>query len=78
MLNLLLQSEARTVIVTQELLDAGKSVRGQWNHEQLGALGVPLPLRSGWRMKLLGRRVSRDDAIRFLTLKDAHLTAQPA
>ncbi len=73
MLSLLLQTVVSTVIVNQELLCAGMSKRGQWNHEQLGAIGVPLPLKSGWRLKVLGTRVSKDAAIRFLTLKDAHL-----
>lgn len=72
MLTLLMESAATTIFVTWQLLEAGKSSAGQWNADQLECLtGLRQP-PSGWGRRTLGTRISRDKAIRFLMLTDAH------
>jgi hypothetical protein len=69
---------AQKVLVTLDLLEAGKSRNGQWNDDQLACLGVPMPKKAGWIRRLIGTVVRRDQCIRFLALKDAHLRRQKA
>jgi hypothetical protein len=67
-------------IVTQELLESGKSLHGSWNIAQLKTI---LPAREfdrpyawpehGWKQRLIGREISQAQYEEFLRLKDRHL-----
>jgi hypothetical protein len=56
-----------------EFLDKGKSRKGTWNYDQLKLLGVETPLKKGWYKRLLGIKISKEKAEKFICLKDAHL-----
>ena len=69
------------IIVTQELIDKGKSVRGGWSAAQLRVL---LPEREftdcyfpkkGWQFRAIGTRITQEKADQFLALKDKHIAA---
>jgi hypothetical protein len=65
-------------IIDEQLLIAGRSKRGGWNRAQIEMLGVPWPLRQGWKEALLARRVpiSETDAAIFVNLRDAKQRGQ--
>lgn len=62
-----------TTKVTNYLMGMGMSRNGSWSNRQIMLLGVPFPLESGWRRKILGSFISARNAAEFLALKDAHL-----
>ncbi len=64
------------VVISQTLLDAGRSDRGSWSKRQLQLLGVPYPLQSGWKQRILGQTVSEQTARDFIALKNQHLKPQ--
>ena len=41
-------------IVTHEVIDRYKSRKGGWTRKGTAALGVPWPLESGWKERILG------------------------
>ncbi len=57
-----------TVLVTEALLDQGKSKRGGWTKAQTGLLGLSWPLVRGWKRVVVGREIPRRDARRFVLL----------
>lgn len=59
-----------TVLITDELIEAGKSARGGWSREQLRLLGIPWPPPAGWKRKVLGARIRADSAEQFIRLRD--------
>lgn len=62
------------MIVTEELMKEGMSLRGSWSLDQLRILGVSIPLGSGWRKRLIGSNVSEAQVAEFLRLKNKHMT----
>jgi hypothetical protein len=65
----LLAMEQDLVTVSEELLEAGKSVKGGWSKAQLAILGEVWPPRSGWKKEIIGRRISKMDADKFVQLR---------
>ncbi len=63
------------VIVTDELIEAGKSERGGWSKAQLALLGVTWPPEFGWKNRVRGRAISKADADRFVALRRSASTA---
>lgn len=61
------------IVITESLLNAGKSINGSWSQEQLQWLGVPWPLASGWRRRLIGTEVTQANYEEFLGLKNKHI-----
>lgn len=62
------------MVVTEEFLEKGRSVRGAWSYKQLRLLGLDTNnLRHGWQKTIVGREIPDGDAAKFLELKDAHL-----
>lgn len=59
--------------LTEELIEAGRSLNGGWSRAQTSCLGVPWPLEHGWKKDMIGVEVSESDYARFLALKDRHL-----
>lgn len=50
---------ADPIVLTRELVDRCQTLRGGLTSATISALGVPFPLESGWRPKLVGKSVSR-------------------
>ena len=59
--------------LTEEILEQGISRNGGWSNAQLRVLGVKIPLRSGWKKRIIGKFFEEIEIKRFLELKDAHL-----
>lgn len=57
-----------TVLVTEALLEKGKSAKGGWTRAQTILLGEPWPLARGWKRRVVGREIPRVDAERFAAL----------
>lgn len=70
-------SDSGTVVLTQDILEAGRSRNGGWSDKQLKLLGVQYPLRQGWKRRLSGTRIPQSDAQAFLALKNDHLPLIP-
>lgn len=72
------------MVITAELIEQGRSIRGGWNLKQLRALGLSGNyfrsnggLYSGWKWDLIGKNVPKENIDNFLTLKDKHLKIEP-
>lgn len=60
----------RTMIVTAELIEQGKSCRGGWTKAQLAILGVKWPPPKGWKARVIGwKEISDSAAEEFVRLK---------
>lgn len=59
------------MIITPQIMEAGKSVNGGWNLEQVKCLGYK-GWEYKWKRKAIGKDVPEEDVKRFLMLKDAH------
>ena len=59
------------VIVTNEIIEAGKSGMGGWNRRQVEAIGMKWPLTQGWKFRIIGTTVERSKVAEFLSLKGA-------
>ena len=59
--------------LTEEILESGISRNGSWSNKQLKLFGVKVPLRSGWKDRIVGRFFPESTINKFLELKDAHL-----
>ena len=62
-----------TIKVDREFLLRGKSFNGGWSKKQFKILGEDWPLEKGWWKRIIGIRISEEDAEEFLSLKDKHL-----
>ena len=60
------------MLVTETILNDGKSRNGGWSMKQLNLLGVNC-LVKGWKRRIIGTDVPKSNIDRFLSLKDAHL-----
>lgn len=66
-----------------KLLDKGASINGAWNSKQIRALvdneefygGFPRP---GWKLRLIGRELTKEQIDEFLSLKNQHLRKKMA
>lgn len=64
------EMDRRNFVVTREWIDKGMSYRGGWSMAQLAIIGVDWPPQKGWKNRAIGRKISRGDARRFLSLKE--------
>jgi len=69
------------MVITEDILEQGLSSNGGWSNKQLKALGLPKQyfkrdggLLKGWRRFLVGLDVPEEYIVRFLELKNAHLS----
>jgi len=53
------------VEVTYDYLDKHRTARGAWTKDQILALGLEWPLRSGWKAEVVGRQITIPQAQRF-------------
>lgn len=62
------------IILTRELIEAGKSTKGAYSEKQVNCFGLTLyKLKSGWIDGLIGIEIDQEKYDKFLSLKDAHL-----
>lgn len=61
--------------LTEELLVAGESDKGAFNKKQFKALGIGWPPKSGWKQRLVGSVINKDDYEEFLSYTNDHLTS---
>lgn len=66
------------VLITYELIEAGKTVRGGWLREQITLLGENWPPKRGWKGRAINRRISRKDADRFVALRNGQPVGRKA
>ncbi len=59
------------VMITNEMIEAGKSEIGGWNRRQVEAIGMKWPLTQGWKFRIIGTTVERSKVAAFLSLKGA-------
>ena len=59
-----------SVIITDELIEAGKSAAGGWTKKQLRLIGQKWPPPLEWKNKVIGRKVDKRKADEFVALKD--------
>ncbi len=57
------------VMITEEFLVSGMTKGCGINNDQLRLLGVELPIQSGWKQKIIGKKISKKTAEKFLALK---------
>lgn len=60
------------VVLTNEILEKGKSKNGAWSIEQMENFGIS-KLKKGWKYEIIGKEFSIGAIQRFLYLKDKHL-----
>lgn len=61
-------------ILTKDMLEAGKSIKGQWGRLQLWILGINvLTCKPGWMKTIIGKNYTDERIHDFLALKDKHL-----
>jgi len=65
------------MILTNSILNQGKSKNGAWNKKQLLLLRVEIDesfnLRKGWKARILGNNYPESTIKRFIELKNTHL-----
>lgn len=61
------------MLLTETLLNEGKSDNGAWSKAQLECLGLSYPLVSGWKERIIGSEFDEEKIGEFLSLKNAHL-----
>ena len=61
------------MILTVEILEKGKSIRGAFSEAQLNVFGETFKKNKGWLKKLVGKEVTEKQIEDFLNLKDEHL-----
>ena len=57
------------VEVTEQLIEAGMTGAGGFKYYQLQLLGVETPPKSGWKEKVIGTKIPKENAEKFLALK---------
>ena len=57
------------VLLTEPVIDYGKSENGGWTKEQLSALGVDWPPPKGWKQNLAGQTVPFENLEAFYAAK---------
>lgn len=60
--------DRKSIILSREMIHAGKSCAGGWNKKQLAVLGVDWPPEKGWVDRLKDTLIFEDDYNYFLEL----------
>ena len=61
------------MILTNEILEQGKSHRGGWSGKQWRLIGITTNKCKGWKRRLIGKEFPDEVIKEFLSLKDSHL-----
>lgn len=70
--------EAETITVTRQLIHDAMAGRGCLNAKQFAILGIEWPPRVGWAKSSVGKTLTREQAERFVSLKDYSKKAKRA
>lgn len=62
------------MILTEEIFNKGKSIRGGWSNKQLALLDVFPPFIKGWKNTIIGKDFPIDVLAEYVDLKDDHLS----
>jgi hypothetical protein len=57
------------VVITDDLIKQGMSTGGGWSRAQLALIGVEWPPKTGWKIRVIGDRISAAAARRFLEMR---------
>ena len=60
-------------IITNKLIESGKSINGGWSREQLKLLGISWPPPIGWKESVISKSILKIDADKYISLKDKHI-----
>jgi len=63
------------VVITEDFLVSGMQSGIGCNNDQLRLLGVEIPAKKGWKQSLIGKRISKETADKFIALKGIHKKA---
>ena len=67
-----LTPESNFVIITEDFLVSGMQSGIGCNNDQLKLLGVEIPAKKGWKQSLIGKRIPKETADKFIALKGIH------
>jgi len=67
------RNEEIMATLTDDMIDAGMSDNGGLNYKQLRLLGVKLPLKAGWKSRLIGKEIEDEVYRDFIALRNSHL-----
>jgi len=74
-LRVFLCNKLLNMILTHEIFEQGKSLKGGWNSAQLRALGIDgMKQNKGWKHTIIGKEIDDSKVAMFLSLKDAHIS----
>ena len=62
-------SNTEYIEITKSFLVSGMQSGVGCNNDQLRLLGVELPAKKGWKKDLIGKKISTEDAAKFIALK---------
>ena len=62
--------EEAMVVVDEDLLRRACPDHGGWYADQLRILKVPTPPKAGWRLRVVGTRITRGDAFLLVALRN--------
>jgi hypothetical protein len=68
-----MENDLNVVVLTNEILDQGKSRNGGYSSKQLEIFGIE-KFYKGWKKGLVGKSVHMSLVDDFINLKDAHLS----
>ncbi len=64
------------LVITNDLIESGKTGSGGWNAKQLKLLGLEWPPRQGWKSEIIGTKISTAAADQFVALRGFRSTKQ--
>ncbi len=65
-------SENDFVVITEDFLVSGMTSGCGINKDQFKILGLEYPAPKGWKQSLIGKRISKETAEKFIALKGVH------
>ncbi len=58
--------------ITEEFLLSGMQSGIACNNDQYRLLGVEIPAKKGWKQSIIGKKISKENAEKYLALKGVH------
>lgn len=62
-------NQLNKTIITEALLEKGKSSKGGWNKHQFKCLGIEWPPKTGWKDRIIGKEITIEKANEFIRKK---------
>lgn len=60
----------KDIVITKEFFLENATENGAWTSAQVKILGLKFPLESGWQEKLIGTKITQDQAKEFAKNKN--------